>query len=47
MYTDPAAHAYLPEGKAWEYATAVCGAFLVLGIARIVQTRRAAKPDLA
>jgi YjbE family integral membrane protein len=47
MYTDPATHAQLPEGKAWEYATAVAGAFLVLGIARIVQARRAAKPESA
>ncbi|HEX9720394.1 MAG TPA: TerC family protein [Ramlibacter sp.] len=47
MYTDPATHAHLPEGKVWEYATAVFGALLVLGIAKIVQARRAGKPDPA
>jgi YjbE family integral membrane protein len=45
--TDPAARPFLPDGKIWEYVTAVAGAFLVLGIAKLVQARRSAKPDIA
>lgn len=47
MFTDPAVRPYLPPEKAWEYVTAIAGAFLVLGIAKIVQARRSGKPDPA
>lgn len=43
MYSDPAVQAYFPA--AGEHAAAAIGAFLVLGIARIVQRRRATKQD--
>ena len=47
MYTDPAVKAYLPDAKAWEYATAAAGALLVLLIAKVVQARRPAAPESA
>jgi YjbE family integral membrane protein len=46
-FTDPAMKPYLPTEKVWEYVTAVVGAFLVLGIAKLIHARRSAKPDIA
>jgi YjbE family integral membrane protein len=43
-YTDPAVRAFVPAGKPWEYAAAAAGALLVLGLGKLVQSRRARGP---
>ena len=46
-FTDPAMQPYVPAGKTWEYVTAAAGAFLVLLISKLIQARRASRPDPA
>lgn len=41
-FTDPGVRPHLPDGKAWEYAAAAAGAFLVLAISKILAGRRGA-----
>jgi YjbE family integral membrane protein len=47
IYTDPGLKAYLPASKVWEYATAIFGALLVLGIGKVLAARRPAAPSEA
>jgi YjbE family integral membrane protein len=45
-YTDPAVKPYLPDSKAWEYATAVAGALLVLMIGKVLEARNRSRVPL-
>jgi len=43
IFTDPGLKAYLPAGKAWEYAAAAAGAVLVYAISKLLLLRRPAQ----
>jgi YjbE family integral membrane protein len=45
-HTDPGIAAYLPAGKAWNYAFGAAGALLVVGIGQLLNRRRPSPPEV-